>query len=209
MKIFHSSFFNWQYNHRYIYGRFNINFGTRILDVGSSYGHNLIHFDPSSAGIETNKELVAFSRSLGLNIYDINVEDDLGELVIGRYPLIWCTGFLVHTVSPYKVLYNLRSLLDDDGRLVLQIPLMSIFNTHRSTCHLYAFNKKSLIYIFEMAGYSVIRSSGFIRSLPGWLNLLLEPVSQIFGGNIWVLAKKNAQVPVSFNKVFLPQWFRK
>ena len=34
----------------------------RVLDVGCSYGHCLVHFGPGSVGLDTNPEHVEFCR---------------------------------------------------------------------------------------------------------------------------------------------------
>jgi hypothetical protein len=41
-----------------------------------------------------------------------------------------------------------------------------------------------------------------------WFNLIFEPLLQLFGGNIWILAEKKEGVPLDFSKVFLPKWFK-
>lgn len=206
-RIYRKFFKDWQEKNAYIYNRFNLDFSAKILDIGCTYGHNLIHFAEGSVGIEKNTKAAEFARSLGLNVVDINAEDGL-ELIAGPFDFIWCTDFLVHMISPYKFLYDCRRLLKSKGQIVIQIPLMSILNKHRASCHFYAFNKKSLIYLLEMAGYKVIKSSGLIRRMPGWLNCLLEPVLELWGGNIWLLLEKQEETPVNFDKVYLPGWFK-
>ena len=205
-RIYRKFFKDWQDKNEYIYRRFGLGFNTRILDIGCGYGHNLIHFAQDSVGIEANIKEAEFAKSLGLNVVNINVEDDL-KLIDGQFDFIWCTDFLVHLVSPYKFLHDCRKLLRENGRLVIQIPLMSIFNRHRASCHFYAFNRKSLLYLLELAGYKAVKTSGFIRRIPKLVNSVLEPVLQLVGGNIWVLAEKRDKTPVNFDKVYLPKWF--
>jgi SAM-dependent methyltransferase len=204
LRIYKTYFYDWVKYNGYIYKKFNILFEKRILDIGSSYGHNLIHFAKDSVGIEANHNLVIFSRGLGLNVVEGNIEDSLPTSE--RFDLVWCTDFLVHLVSPYKFLYDCRKLLNTGGRIVIQIPLMSMLNNHKSPCHLYAFNKKSLIYLLETAGYKIIKTSGCIRKMPNLFNYLLEPVLQVMGGNIWILAEKKED-KFNFEKSFLPAWF--
>lgn len=204
--IFDLRFKTWRKDHEYIYKRFNIDFKSKILDIGSSYGGNLINFSEDSVGVEASAKVAGFAKHMGLNIVSINAEDSL-HLINQKFDLIWCTDFLVHMISPYKFLYDTRALLNSSGRVVIQIPLMSVFNTHRSTCHFYAFNKKALMYLMEMAGYKVIKTSGYVRRLPNWLNFIFEPLLQLFGGNIWILAERGEKTPVNLNKVFPPAWF--
>ncbi|MDD5547587.1 MAG: methyltransferase domain-containing protein [Candidatus Pacebacteria bacterium] len=203
---FNVLFKDWANMHEYIYKRFNVDFGMNILDIGSNYGQNFIHFGKDSLGVEINQKAVEFAKSLGLKVASINAEDDL-KSINQKFNLIWCTDFLVHVASPYKFLYDSRKLLEDKGKIIIQIPLMSIFNRHKSGCHLYAFNKKALLYLMEMAGYKIIKTSGYIRKKPKWFNFIFEPLLQIYGGNIWVLAEKKEGTPFNLQKVFMPKWF--
>jgi SAM-dependent methyltransferase len=207
LRVYNKFFKDWRSNHEYIYRRFDISRDSKILDIGCNYGMNLINFAEGSVGIESNPPIVAFARRLGLDIVDMNAEDDLLSLN-HKFDLIWCTDFLVHMASPFKFLYECRNLLEENGRILIQIPLMSIFGMHRSPCHFYAFNKKALIYLIESAGYEVMGCSGYIRNKPGWFNAIFEPLLQIWGGNIWVMARKKAKPLSDFNSSFLPKWFK-
>ena len=207
LRIYNKFFKNRQNEQKYIYKKFQINFNSKILDIGCGYGHDLIHFSPDSVGLEIGEPKVNFAKSLKLNVILGNAEDDLTK-IDQKFDLIWCLDFLVHMASPYKFLYDCRRLLPVGGKIVIQIPLMSIFNKHRSGCHFYAFNKKSLLYLIEMAGFRVIKTSGLIRKKPEWFNFIFELMMQNWGGNIWVLAEKEDKAPVDFKKVYLPDWFK-
>ena len=207
-RIYNKFFKDRQNNQEYLYKRFGIDLNIKILDVGCCYGQDLIHFREDSLGLEVSSSLVDFAQSLGLNVISFNAEENLTE-INQKFNLIWCTDFLVHMISPYKFLYDCRKLLEDNGRLVIQIPLMSIFNIHRSSCHFYAFNKKSLLYLLEMAGYDIVKTSGAIRRKPKWFNFIFDPLLQRWGGNIWVLAQKQGGAVSNFSRSYLPSWFKK
>ncbi|MFA6307042.1 MAG: class I SAM-dependent methyltransferase [Patescibacteria group bacterium] len=207
LRIFNKFFKDRQTEEQYIHQRFKIDHGLKVLDIGCGYGHDLIHFSEDSVGLEAAVYQADYARSLGLKVVSGNAEEDLNK-ISGQFDLIWCADFLVHMISPYKFLYDSRRLLPVGGKLVIQIPLMSIFNKHRSGCHFYAFNKKSLEYLMAMAGYRVLKTSGLIRKKPNWFNFIFEPLLQNWGGNIWVLAEKEETVPVDFSKVYLPAWFK-
>lgn len=207
LRIFNKFFKDRQIEQGYIYDKFQIDFNSKVLDIGCGYGHDLIHFAPESLGLEAGEAKINFARSLGLNAIMANAEDDLGK-INQRFDLVWCLDFLVHMASPYKFLCDARKLLPLGGKIVLQIPLMSIFNKHRSPCHFYAFNKKSLLYLIEMAGFKVIKTSGAIRKKPRWFNLIFEPLLKRWGGNIWVLAEKADEVPIEREKIYFPSWFK-
>lgn len=207
LRIFNKFFKNRQNDERYIRERFGLDDKLKVLDIGCGYGHDLIHFSDESVGLEAASFQADYARALGLRVISGNAEQDL-EKINEQFDLIWCADFLVHMISPYKFLYDSRRLMPVGGKLVIQIPLMSIFNKHRSGCHFYAFNKKSLEYLMEMAGYRVLKTSGLIRKKSVWFNFIFEPLLQRWGGNIWVLAEKLEATPVDFEKVYLPTWFQ-
>lgn len=204
-RIYGKFFKDWSVRHAYIYKKFKINESYRILDIGCGPGHNLIHFSPESLGIEINDYLVDFGKSLGLNILKINAEDNWPE-INGKFDLIWCTDFLIHLVSPFRFLFKIKKYLKEDGKIVIQIPQPSIFKTHLSPEHFYAFDKISLTYLLGAAGYKAIGYSGYIRRLPNWLNAFLEPLLQKYGANIWIWAEKDNSSVIN-DKSFLPAWF--
>lgn len=206
LRIYEKFFKDRRCEQEYIYKKFQIDFGLKILDIGCGYGHDLIHFSDNSVGLELGKHKVNFARSLGLNVIMGNAENDLAKIE-QKFDLIWCLDFLVHTVSPYKFLCDCRKLLPVGGRMVVQIPLMSILNKHRSECHFYAFNKKSLLYLLEMAGFEALKISGLVRKKPTWFNFMFELALQKWGGNLWVLVEKKDKTPVDFKKTYLPAWF--
>lgn len=206
LRIYNKFFKNRQNEQEYIYKRFQIDFSSKILDIGCGYGHDLIHFSHNSVGLEIEEQKVNFSRSLGLNVILGNAENDLAKMN-QKFDLIWCLDFLVHMVSPYKFLYDCRKLLPVGGKIVIQIPLLSILNKHRASCHFYAFNKKSLLYLIEMSGFKVINTSGLVRRKSKWFNFIFEPILQNWGGNIWVLAEKKDKLPVNLEETYFPNWF--
>lgn len=205
LRMYNKFFKGWFDKHRYIYRRFGIKDSFRILDIGCGPGHNLVNFSPDSVGIEINDCLLNFGQGLGLNIIKANVEEKMPDIG-GRFDLVWCTDFLVHMISPFRFLFQIRKYLDEDSYLVIQIPKISVFKTHESPEHFYAFNKEGLAYLLKMAGYRITGYSGYIRTQPNLLNKIFEPVLQKFGTNIWVLAQKDKQ-PVIPDKAFLPSWF--
>jgi len=205
LRIYNKFFKDWFNNHIYIYNKFKIKDSFKILDIGSGPGHNLIHFSPDSVGIDANKYLIDFGKSLGLNIIKANMEENL-PTINGKFDLVWCTDFLVHMVSPFRFLFKIRNYLDDQSCLVIQIPKPSILGTHKSIEHFYAFNKETLTFLLKASGYKIISYSGYVRRMPNFLNKIYEPFFQKFGSNIWILAKKDKYLGIP-DKTFLPSWF--
>jgi len=205
LRIFNKFFKDWFNSHKYIYNKFNIKDSLRILDIGCGPGHNLIHFNQDSVGIEINDYILDFGKSLGLNIIKANMEETL-PVINGKFDLIWCTDFLVHMVSPFRFLFKIRDYLNDGNYLVIQIPKPSILGTHNSPEHFYAFNKETLIFLLKASGYKIVNHSGYVRKMPNFLNKIFDPLLQKFGTNIWILAKKDKHSGIP-DKTFLPSWF--
>lgn len=205
LRIYNKFFKNWFDNHIYIYNKFKIKDSFRTLDIGCGPGHNLIHFNHNSVGIEINNYIADFGRGLGLNIIKANIENNL-PAIDGRFDLVWCTDFLIHMISPFRFLFRIRQYLDDKSCLIIQIPQISLCGTYESPEHFYALNKESLSYLLKISGYRIIGYSGYIRTKPNYLNRALELLLQKFGPNIWVLAKKDKQPHIP-DKAFLPSWF--
>src|SRR3990167_11522554 len=86
----------------------------KVLDVGSAWGEFLIHFGPGSKGIEVNDEEAEFSRSLGLDIEQYNIEDEWREAE-NVFDAVWFSNVLEHVVAPHAVLRNFHKTLKSAG----------------------------------------------------------------------------------------------
>ena len=195
-RLFSVYFKDWYRWHEPLYKRFGISTGERILDIGCSYGANLSQFAASSVGLEYNETIVGFCRSIGLGVERTNIEEYGWSRRDDTFDLIWCTDFLIHLTSPYSFLLQLRDLMRDDSKLILQIPQYTplipqgLKKTYMSTTHYYAFHYPTLKYLLEGAGFEIVDSSGWIRHLPGVLNTVLDPFLKRFGPNVWFHARK-------------------
>jgi len=195
-RIYNLYFARWMDQHRPLFKRFKISTNERCLDIGCSYGMNLVHFNKSSVGLEHEDKIIKFVRGLGLNVTKTNLEVGLGLEPKEKFELLWATDILVHLTSPYLFLLKCREHMGDDSRLVVQIPQytplinQSVKPTYKSITHYYAFNRPTLAYLLKAAGYEILDSCGYVRSLPHLANALCDPFLKEFGPNIWFLAKK-------------------
>ena len=137
----------------------------RVLDVGCSYGHCLVHFGPGSVGLDNNPEHVDFCRSLGLDARLGDVETGLDSLEDGSFDAVWVSDILEHLDAPRLLLRRLAPKLAPDGRLIV---FMSVLPRSRLTrrlyrgrgffdadVHHYQFTADTARYLFERAGYVV------------------------------------------------------
>ncbi|MBI5364289.1 MAG: methyltransferase domain-containing protein [Planctomycetes bacterium] len=91
----------------------------RVLDVGCGYGTHLLHFAPSSVGIDRLADHVAFARSIGLRS-EVRDVDTLGwNLGLGDFDLVWIANLLGEIEDPSALLASLPTVLAPKGRIVL------------------------------------------------------------------------------------------
>ncbi len=151
----------------------------RVLDVGCSYGHCLVHFGPGSVGVDTNPEHVEFSRSLGLDARLLDVDAGLDEVADGAFDFLWVSDVVEHLDSPRLLLRRLRPKLAAGGRLLVfltVVPRSRLLrralrrrraNPFDSGAHHYQFTYETACYLVERAGYRV--ESAFAPPVPGFL----------------------------------------
>ena len=96
--------------------------GKKLLDIGCGGGFvveyaNQIGFQ--AEGVDANRQMVAFGRQQGLNVY----QADVMEVSFGgadRYDVIVLSAILEHLPDPAKLLNHIRAnLLKDDGFLLV------------------------------------------------------------------------------------------
>lgn len=185
----------------------------RVLEVGCSYGYNLIHFPQGSVGVEVQPRLVKFARSLGLEVISANIEDYI-PVESSSFDVIYCRDVLEHMVAPYKLLIEFHRILRPDGRLVLDVRNMDgICSKYWNYPeHFYAFNKNSLSYLLERAGFKVKRYIILNQKLSKIINYVIyEKLLVKFMPALCVVAGKIPEF--SYDKVrldlFNPSWLRR
>ena len=107
--------------------------GKRVLDIGSNAGYDPFAFKARGAervlGCEPSW---GHTQAIFLEeIYEAGVEfrhigwQDLNPEVHGRFDLVHCNGLLYHEPSPMLMLERLRSMLAEDGELLLGTMLLA------------------------------------------------------------------------------------
>lgn len=158
----------------------------KVLDVGSAWGEFLIHFGAGSKGIEVSDKEVRFSRAIGLNVEQYNIEDEWRE-ALESFDVVWFSNVLEHVIAPHAVLRNFHKTLKPGGLLFVRVPtipsnrLLIMFNqlllgflSYKAEQHVNAFTRRTLEFTIERAGFEILESNVFIPPI-GWLNFLLNP----------------------------------
>jgi len=179
----------------------------RVLEIGCGYGYNFEDFQEGSLAIENRKEVVKILREKDLNVYNINVEDSYLNIEEKSFECCVIMDCLSHLVSPFKVLLEIRYILNDKGILLIQVPKYSRwFKSYISPEHFYTFNYRTIKLTLENAGFKVIEHNGYIRKFPLWLNKILYYPLRYFSPNLWIVAKKG-DMKIN-NKSIQPEWIQ-
>lgn len=189
-----------------------------ILDVGSGFGEFLIHFGNGSKGVEINNRETVFSRALGLNVAQYNIEDEWREAP-ESFDAIWFSNVLEHVVSPHAVLRNFHKTLKSGGLLFVRVPTIpsnSIFMFlnrlslgflgYEAQQHINAFTRRTLEFTIERAGFEIVESNIFLPPVK-WFNALINPLIKDAASFITAVArKKEFEYPEKRPAAHNPKW---
>jgi SAM-dependent methyltransferase len=140
---------------------------SRVLDVGCSFGHCLVHFGPGSVGIDSVREHVDFCRALGLEAVLADVDSGLDAVADGGFDYLWVSDVLEHLDSPRLLLRRLRPKLAPGGTLLLHVSTrpsgrfaawalrrlrLTPYDAH---VHYYQFTTETICHLVERCGYRV------------------------------------------------------
>jgi len=95
----------------------------KVLDLGCGLGQNLelFRYDNTVVGIEGLASAVAVARSRGLTVFEQNLESNL-DVGTGTADWVLCLDVLEHLVTPMHLMLEIRRILRDDGKMVLNVP---------------------------------------------------------------------------------------
>jgi 2-polyprenyl-3-methyl-5-hydroxy-6-metoxy-1,4-benzoquinol methylase len=148
----------------------------RLLDVGCSTGAFLLDMQAvggwSCTGIEPSRSAVMAARARGLDVHEMNMEQLGAHADLGRFDAITLWDVLEHLRDPVESLRQLRTMLADNGVLVIGIPNgdsleYRLFGRWWSGLeaprHLFVFSRRTIAAVLSAAGFDVQE----IRNGPG------------------------------------------
>ena len=138
---------------------------SRVLDVGCSYGHCLVHFGPGSVGLDNVSEHVEFCRSLGLDARLTDVEQDLAAVEDSAFDIVWVSDVLERLDAPRLLVRRLSEKLRPGGRLIAFVNVLPRSRLARAAlrgrgwfdadAHHHQFTVETAQYLLERSGYRV------------------------------------------------------
>ena len=140
----------------------NLKTKKKILQVGSSNGYTLSklkRYSKSSVGIEPSLQSCQIARKKYnlKNIICKNFEQAYKK--IGKFDIIILTHVLEHLADPLKVLKILFEKLEENGRILIEVPYLSNHKylpiNYFTFEHLYYFDSNALINLINKSGFEV------------------------------------------------------
>jgi SAM-dependent methyltransferase len=155
-----------------------------FLEIGCGEGHfgELVKqkHDCQYHGVELYREASTKAERVLDTVFTGPVEEVLSDLSLNAYDCIVCNDVLEHLSNPFVILKSLKKVLKPGGYVVSSIPNVRYINNLRELLfekdweykheggildftHLRFFTKKSIMRMYEHAGYNVITNEGINR----------------------------------------------
>jgi len=104
--------------------------GSKVLEIGAGPGSITRHLANTLGcdvdALEVDPSAIEILKSYGLNAYpgDLNNAGWSEEIAAkrGKFDFVIAADVLEHVIDPWAVLAEMKSLLDDDGQIILSIP---------------------------------------------------------------------------------------
>ncbi len=148
----------------------------QVLDFGCGFGvfsEYLQKLGYNVDGFDVNNEAVLESKSRGINTFS-----DLSQ-IDRRYETITSSNVLEHVEDDIALMLDIKSLLKEDGTLVLYLPASKIAWTQmdEDVNHYRRYSKKELIEKLTRSGF-YIQSVKYVDFI-GWLVLMIFKLFRI------------------------------
>jgi SAM-dependent methyltransferase len=135
-----------------------------VLDIGCGFGEHLVHFGKGSIGITTSMNEVREGerRNLDMRLGNAELVDRIG--FEKKFEAIWSNNMLEHILSPHAFLIKLKTLVPDNGLLVLGVPVIpkiasltrfSRFSGALASPHTNFFTRETLACTLLFAGWRI------------------------------------------------------
>lgn len=134
-----------------------------VLDFGSGNAGFLIKakkISLSVSGVELEKAVQPFYKKENITLFQ-----DLKDIQT-KFDVITSFHVIEHLKEPKKILEELKNLLKDDGKLIIEVPnandaLLTVYenepfsNFTYWSCHLYLYTQHTLSMLAKQAGYKI------------------------------------------------------
>ena len=144
-----------------------------VLDIGAGWGTLLKSFANAgyqTTGLELSIPTSEFARNkLGLDIHNLPIER-INELPQQAYELISMRHVLEHFYDPTKVLTDLRTRMNGQSRIIIEVPDYGSYDRKRygtawpafGPYHLWYFSRASLQRLLDDTGFEILMFHTFM-----------------------------------------------
>lgn len=191
--------------------------GSTCLDVGcwtGNLGKSLVDKKKCVVdGIDFNQDALNEARRRGYReVYSVNFNNENFDLNINNnYDIIICADVLEHLSSPGMVLEKLKSLLKDDGQIIISIPNIAFIQQRlmlltgkfsynpvggiMDETHLRFFTFESIKQLCLKSGYEITKYYGYnqVKNKFFFLRLLAKVYPSLFAIQFLLKLKKCKQ----------------
>lgn len=134
-----------------------------VLDFGSGNGGFLKlakNISKSVLGVELEKAIIPYYKE-----ENIHLENNIDNIK-NKFDIITSFHVIEHIKEPLDILEKLKNLLEDDGKLIIEVPnandaLLTIYENEAFSnftywsCHLYLYTQHTLNILAKQAGFKV------------------------------------------------------
>jgi SAM-dependent methyltransferase len=172
----------------------------RVLEIGSAYGYDLIHFGEGSVGLDVREVFREFGASVGLDIRLANVEQEL-PIFEQPFEAVYAGNIVEHVVAPHLLLMRFHRVLVDGGLLGIKVPLTpprwigslykqaGLHHDYDNMQHISFFTPITIKWTVERAGYEVIGLHSPLLSSKRWLEWT-SPLVLPYTPSVMVIGRK-------------------
>ena len=137
--------------------------GKKVLDLGCANGKYLEVLSNDSVGVDISNPNIEECKKNGLNAIKVDINRlFLDEFKAGSFEGILCSHVLEHVNSPIDLLRECHRILEDDGILVLGLPIEGgavgfkdrYFKNHSG--HLYSFSLDNIAALLEKTDFRIV-----------------------------------------------------
>lgn len=163
-----------------------------VLDIGCGFGEYLRLFGTGSVGITTTQAEIDYAHAHKLPVVFGNAETLNKTSFENKFQAVWANNLFEHLLSPHAFLMKLKTLSNDDGVIILGVPvvpkissLLSLrwFRGALASNHVNFFTHTTLRLTVQYAGWKVLEVRPFI-----FKNAFLDTLVRWIAPHMYIVA---------------------